>query len=112
VDVKRKIVTRLPLEELWREDGFKTTERVNSLSEEEICRLLRSGPLQFVVVNVGSAPRWVELNKCFEFWKNEVLPHLAKNSHAILNDYPDQYCYFASQWNGENEPIIVLEKHH
>ena len=104
----------LPLQELWRDDGFLTTARDQSLSEEGVRKLLASGPVQFVVVDVGTAPRWIPANECFNFWKTEVKPRLASKERAFLHEFPGGYCYFASQWNGGElaAPIVVLEKHH
>ncbi len=114
MDAKLRVVTHLPLQELWRDDGFLTTARDQSLTEEGVRKLLASGPVQFVVVDVGAAPRWIPLKDCFAFWKGEVQPHLAEEQRAFLDEFPSAYCYFASLWNGADAatPLIVLEKHH
>jgi hypothetical protein len=64
MDAALKIVTHLPLRELWRDDGLKTTARIRSLTEDDIRSLLRSGNIQFVVVNVGASPCWIQPNEC------------------------------------------------
>ena len=114
MDAALKIVTHLPLRELWRDDRFKTTARGISLTEDDIRSLLRSGKIQFVVVDVGAVPCWIQPNECFEFWKNEAQPHLARESRVILDEFPGGYCYFASQGDGGDpaSPIVVLEKQH
>ncbi len=113
MDAALKIVTQLPLRELWRDDGFTTTSRLRSLFGDDIRSLLKSGPIQFVVVDVGASPRWVQLAECFRFWKNEARPHLATKSRNVLDEFPGGYCYFASEWlSGAEYPIVVLEKHH
>jgi hypothetical protein len=114
MDAALKIVTHLPLRELWREDGLKTTTRIRSLTEDDIRSLLRSGNIQFVVVDVGASPCWIQPSECFQFWKNEAQPHLAREARVILEEFPDRYCYFASQWDGGDpaSPIVVLEKQH
>lgn len=115
MDTKLKIVTRLPLQELWRDDGFTTTARGRSLTKDEIIDLLRAGFVQFVVADVGFPLRWIHLHDCHEFWKDEVKPHLAADSAVvILDEFPGGYCYRASEWNGGAgaAPIVVLEKSH
>jgi hypothetical protein len=114
MDATLKIVTHLPLRELWRDDGFKTTARVRALTEDDIRSLLRSGNIQFVIVNVGASPCWIQPSECFQFWKDELQPHLAKEATVILEEFPDGYYYFASQWDGGDpvSPIVVLEKQH
>ena len=59
VDAKLRIVTHLPLRELWRDYGLETTARIRSLTEDDIRSLLRYGKIQFVVVDVGAVPRWI-----------------------------------------------------
>jgi hypothetical protein len=114
MDAKLKIVTHLPLRELWRADGFTTTSRGGSLSKDAITKLLRAGPVQFVIADVGASPQWIQLHECHRFWKDEIKPKLAEDSKVILAEFPGGYCYLASAWdNAAGEaPIIVLEKSH
>lgn len=113
MDAALKIVTHLPLRELWRHDGLRTTARIRSLTEDDIRSLLRYGPIEFVVVAVGASPRWIQPSECFQFWKSEAQPHLAREPRVILEQFPGGYCYFASQWDGgDPAPIVVLEQQH
>jgi hypothetical protein len=114
MDAGLRIVTRLPLQELWRDDGFITSSRDRWLTDHDITSSLRAGPVQFVVVNVGESPCWIQIDDCYEFWKEEAKTHLAvPNQGAQLDGFPGSYCYFASEWQGGAEhPIVVLEKHH
>ena len=72
MDIKLKIVTRLPLTELWRDDGFTTSSRGRFLTKDEIADLLRAGSVQVVVADVGLALHWSQLHECYEFWKREA----------------------------------------
>ena len=114
MEEKLKIITQLPLRELWRENGFKTNSRGRWLTRDDITGLLRAGPMRFVVADLGFPPRWIPLRDCHRFWKDEVKPHLAAGEKARLDDFPGSYFYFASQWDGDVEgtTIVVLEKHH
>ena len=113
MDAKLRIVTQLPLRELWRNDGLSITARGRSLTHDDVREFLASGPVQFVVADVGVAPRWITASECFDFWKNEAKPHLASAEKAFLKEFPGGYCYLASQWEGETTALIVLlEKHH
>jgi hypothetical protein len=114
MDPALKTVTRLPLRNLWRADGFATTSRIRSLAEDDITVLLGVGPVEFVVVDVGFAPTWIPLGDCYQFWKSEVKPHLAVETRAIIANLSGGYCYFASQWDSREAavPIVVLEKSH
>lgn len=115
MDVALKIVTRLPLEALWRDTGLVSASRGKSLTSEDITNLLRSGPVQFVVANVGSKLRWIERADCYQFWKQEVRPHMAQPGEAVILDrFPGAYCYFASQWDSADSraSIVLLEQNH
>ena len=114
MDAKLRIITHLPLAELWRDDGFSTVERGRPLTREDVRQFLTSGPVQFIVADVGAAPRWIPEADSFQFWKNEAKPHLASEPKAHLDEFPDGYCYFASQWKprGSESPIVLLEKYH
>jgi len=59
MDVHLRVVTRLPLRELWRDDGFSTTARGKRLTTEDVRQSLRSGRVQFVVADVGAAAKWI-----------------------------------------------------
>jgi len=114
MDQALKIVTLLPLQELSGDNGFSTTSRARSLTHEDITELLRVGPVEFVVVDVGLAPRWIRPEDSYDFWRSEVKPHLATESKAVLDNFPNGYCYFASQWNNRESalPLVVLERSH
>jgi hypothetical protein len=115
MDATLKVITQLPLAELWREDGFSTTSRIGWLSAEQIVSQLRAGRVQFVVADIGSAPRWIAFSDCFDFWKREAQPHFAApDSRVSFDDFPGGYCYFASEWSRADRsiPIVVFERHH
>lgn len=115
MDPALRIVTQLPLVELWSDKGVTTKTRIRPLSSEDIACLLRCGHVQFVVVNVGDQPHWIALEECYDFWKSEVRSHLvAPDSLLRLDEFPNGYGYFASEWSSgeETTPIVVLERNH
>ena len=110
MDANLRIVTELPLQELWREDGF-TSSRGRSLSPNDITTLLRLGPVQFVVVGEGSPPYWVPLQDCERFW-NEEDPesYLGPAPNANSDGCPDGSCFLASEWGKDGGvPVVVFE---
>jgi hypothetical protein len=106
------------MEALWQEDGAPVTERVAILAGPEIAELLRSGPVRFVIADVGQPLRWVPSGTCFDFWKTKVKHNVCRPENKTpLDAYPGSYCFTASLWKnpGEGaatEPIILLEKRH
>jgi hypothetical protein len=104
------VVHRLPLESLVT--PFGPASKRGELGESDIKNLLREGPIQFLVADVGKPLQWIAEADCFGFWKEEVQPHLALGDAWRIEDYPGQYCYAASRWQAGLVTIIVLTKHH
>ena len=108
------IVTSIPLDKLWgRDDEQLDILRKRNLNTPEIISILKDHPIEFVVASSGSPLDWIPIEKCFEFWKSEVKALLADKEEFILDSFPDEYAYVASEWSGQVEnPIILLEKYH
>jgi hypothetical protein len=109
------IVTRLPLERLSDDERDIEASRERFLSKEALRDILRRYPVEFVVAEVGSPLKYVEVAKCYEFWKSEVEAHIVADPESgfRLEDFRGQYAYVASEWSGQIQtPIVLLEKHH
>jgi hypothetical protein len=112
---QKRVVTKPPLDELWSATAdFSNAHRHAAMTHDELTQLLRLGPAWFVVANVGHSLEWIDLSKCYEFWKREVKPHFASAVTRIyLDAFPDGYAYSAVRWTTElTDPVVVLEKHH
>ena len=114
MDLKLRIVARTPLTELWNDAASMTCSRGKSLSKDAISQLLRDGSVSFVVAEVGKKLRWISEAESADFWKREARSHLAEpNSQTSLEQFPEEYCFFASQWTLENGVnVVLLEKAH
>jgi len=108
----QRVVTRLPLSELWDDTGQVAADRRRDLTAADILDLLRAGPVRFVVANVDHPLRWLPIGECFRFWKAEVQTRVADPGGVCLEDFPGGYCYFASEWAGHGPPIVVLSVAH
>ena len=104
----------LPVEVLWQESGELQAHRLAWLTDGEIRSLLRTGPVRFVVANVGAPLRWIPTSDAFDFWKREALSRIASPDHIVLDDFPGGLAYVASRWEapGDTCPIVLLEAHH
>jgi hypothetical protein len=114
-EIAPRSVVRLPLTELWTADGAVTGSRNRSLSVGDIKILLRAGPVRFVVADLGFKLQWIAAADSRRFWKEDVQPHLAPpDSRIELNDFPDAYCYFASEWSRDigGPSLVLCEKYH
>lgn len=114
MDPARRIINRLPLDELWNDQGTIAATRGRDLSRKEIRDLLRAAPAQFVVADVGSPLRWIPVSACYDVWKTELQAHLADpGSEFRLEQFPGDYCYVASGWKlAAGGAVVVLETFH
>jgi hypothetical protein len=109
----QRIVTKLPITELWDERGSLLAERIRHLDQNLIRELVQKGPVQFIVANCGVKLNWIPMQERFKFWKS-ALPHIADPLKPIcLDHFPNETAYIASQWRGtDGECLILLEAHH
>ena len=117
MDPALRIVTQLPLPELWTERGVVIAVRERTLGRADVKALLQSVPVQFVVADVGKPLRWIPSEERFVFWKADARDHIVENPHQPVDiyTYPEGYAYVASEWVADGlgaSPIIVLERHH
>lgn len=111
----QRIVTKLPLAELWDDQGTLTGGRIRSLHRSNLAELLRSGPVQFVMADCGSNLEWIPMDERFAFWKRiqQQIADLDPHQPIRLEQFPNETPYTASQWCGRaGECVVLLEKHH
>jgi len=111
----RAIVTRLPVERLSDDEGDIEARRERFLSKEALREMLRRYPVEFVIADVGTPLKHVEVGRSYEFWKSEAEAHIVNDPESgfRVEDFPGKYAYVASEWSGHIQtPIVLLEKHH
>lgn len=106
-------ITQMPLRSLSTEAGVKL-HRVRDVTTREVKELLSSDAVRFVVAEIGKLLRWISEEERYRFWKSDVQVHVANEEKVRLDDSPDGYCYFASEWRSDasSEAVVLLEKHH
>lgn len=115
MDPKHRVVVRLPLEEIWDNDGPVESHKLRDLSRNEITDLLRAGSVRFVVANPGEPLNWVGAPECFDFWKTEVSRRLfdPREESFDMDRMPGGYGYVASEWSAvAGERVVLLEMAH
>jgi hypothetical protein len=85
----QRIVTKLPLTELWDETGALNGESIRHLDESLIRELMRAGQVQFIVADCGAKLNWIPTQERFEFWKT-VRPQIAAQKPIYLERFPNQ----------------------
>lgn len=109
----QRIVTKIPLTELWNDSGTLANKRVRYLEKSGIIELLRTCVVQFVVADCGLKLMWIPAEERFEFWKT-VKRQIAEPEKPIyLRQFPNETAFIASEWRGAaDECWILLEKYH
>ncbi|GJD96969.1 hypothetical protein [Methylobacterium iners] len=112
MDRRHRIITRLPLTELWDERrDFPEALCLGSITRDTIRRLLAEGPVRFVVADVGRALEWIDPSKRFDFWKS-VSSHVSPDPD-LLDAGSGGRLLLAWQWSVPAfEPVIVLQEVH
>jgi len=109
-----RVVTRIPLRELWDERGTLQAVRGERIGPSEITEMARRGPFQLVIAAIPAPLQWVPIQERFVVWKKvktHVLPRAA--TRVRLEDYDGEYFYIASLWTtADSTPIVLLEMHH
>ncbi len=111
--VDQRVVTKIPLTELWDESGTLAGHRIRDLNENTLRDLMRSGSVQFVVADCGLKLDWISREKHFDFWKT-VRPQIADPEKPVfLASFPNKTAYIASEWRGRaGECLVLLERLH
>lgn len=114
--MKVRVVTRLPVDEIWSEQGQISRRRIRDLSGQDIKQLLTLGSVRFVVADVGWPLMWVALEQRFNFWKDEVQLHLLDPvviQYGVQSEsFPGGYSYEASEWEWPDGSLVLLTKWH
>ena len=111
LDRSLRVVTNLPLDELWDEAGNPIqAHRGPQLNAGVIRRLLRGDEPAFVVAAVGRPLTWVSTSDRYLFWKEELGVRLVEAESAYLEDFPGHYAYLTTQWQTSSRTIVLCEK--
>lgn len=106
-------ITHTPLTSLRTKAGDHL-HRVGDVDAADIKNLLSSAVVHFVVADVGKPLRWISEEERFRFWKSDAQVHILGEGEKSLDDFPDGYVYFASEWRTSRtaDVVILLEEHH
>ena len=63
-----RIVTQIPLNELWTPSQVLETNRIRLIRKNDLIGILRQTPVEFVVANIGYSLNWVPIDQCYPFW--------------------------------------------
>ena len=110
--IRERIVTKIPLESIWTDEGQVDASRERYLSPAELTEMLKIQHVEFIVADPGAPLKRIPADKCYEFWESEVKRHLlSPHGKVDRSRLPDEYGYLASEWSGHIDgPIVLLEK--
>jgi hypothetical protein len=108
----QRIVTKLPLTEVWDENGTLHGGRVRHLEQNLIRELMQTGTVQFIVANCGTKLNWIAVTglSSGKLFANKSPTH---RNPSISNSFRMRTAYIASEWHGSaGQCLILLEAHH
>jgi hypothetical protein len=110
-----RIVTRMPLDQLWTQRGITRHLRGAALGAAEVeSRLRASQDYELVEARMGSQLRWYPRGH-YGFWKEKARRQTAEPGNVrSLDDFLDSRCYFISEWHdaGTGHGVLLFEEHH
>jgi hypothetical protein len=101
----RRIVTRIPLDELWTRDGILPLTRAGELTCNGVAECVRCGEVGFVCANVGEPLLWITSVPTFDFGK-AVRDQIIDPEATSEND--GEMRFRASEWSGVEMPTVIL----
>ena len=109
-----KIITSMPISEIHDIPTNLIYHKVKHIDSQYIIDLIKKEKVKFVIANVGETLKWIDIENCYKFWKNEVKNHLANDLNKIdIEQFENNYCYIASEFEtASNDYLILLEKFH
>lgn len=120
MDHSKKIVTHIPLVEIWSPRGPLVAKRIRYLDASDTATALARGkmlsPTRLAVADLGVPLHWLDPVEIPTFWENEARGRIVDPSAARfrLDEYPGEYCFTVSEWREpeSSSPIYVFERHH
>lgn len=101
-------VTELPLSRLWTDAGQLKARRLRDLRPEEFYTIILEQSVPLVVAEIGRPLCWVTGTAYVRFFWRVALPRIAPPESVRPDDFPDQYCYVASEWSAPTGSSVVL----
>jgi hypothetical protein len=112
MDDDDKIITNFPVNELFKSNN-KLTCIKRQLNKDEIIEIIKTQPIEFVIADIGLKLEWIDIQDCYNFWKQEISNNFAFEEPIHLDNFNNNYCFWASKWKFQNEEIVILlEKLH
>jgi hypothetical protein len=116
MDTKLRIVTNIPLTELWNDSGMLAHVRRQLLGFSDVAVHLRSESTRFVVADLGKPLQWIGRSPLLQLTQEiqgRIVEPAATERGFRLEDFPGEYAYIASEWSAEQSPsIVLLERYH
>lgn len=105
-------ITEFPLQSIYRDEKEIAAKRIRHLSEDDIASLLSTEKLIFATAEIGKELEWHDAEEAKTFFDQQVKYRVAYPDEEIfLDDFPENYCYVASEWSPFPEGyLILLEK--
>jgi hypothetical protein len=109
--VDQRVVTKIPLTELWNDTGTIVGDRIRHLDDNSLSELIRTSSVRFVVADCGLKLDWIPAEKRFDNGSTSGIADPVKP--IFLKNFPHKTAFIASEWRGPaGECLILLERYH
>jgi hypothetical protein len=114
MDPTLRVVTALPLTELWDKRGTVEASPTRALGHTDVREHLRGGT-RGVIASVSHPLAWLHGTEFYDWWKTEAQSRLAAETseRLRLEDFPDERCWTATEWTlADGSSVLVFEEWH
>jgi hypothetical protein len=114
IEYQKKIITSLPVTEIWNDGGIISKKKVKHLLISDINELLHKYPeAELAIADGGHKFYFIKKEDKFNVWKKELKNRIVETNEFYLEEFPGEYCYVASLWKKDDNGLIILfEMHH
>ena len=87
MDLRNRIVDKIPLEKVWNKNKIISREKLKYLKCEDVKTLLKQGEVQLVLANIGFPLDWISIDKNFDFFKTELKNKIMDNEVNCFENF-------------------------
>ena len=112
--LEQRIVTKIPLEELWTDSAILSHKRQKYLTERQAFDLILASKTPIAIASCGLRLSWIQPNDTLNAFKQQIRGRIVNDpDRIVLEEYEEEWCYLASEWvNAEGGKILLLETFH
>ncbi|NOU95929.1 hypothetical protein GC093_22300 [Paenibacillus sp. LMG 31456] len=94
------------------EELTKEFQKIPITSLQELSKIIFNNRISCYIQEIENMLKSISSDDLKFKWL-DIKSHITLDDKAFLNDFPDEYFYFADLWsNDSGELLLILKKHH